>query len=66
MPSEVVELAEEFDMAYTVKCGVHSILMQAITLTKITDSLSLFDTLTKASVATRRCPNIDLKTVKDL
>lgn len=44
--------ANAFDMAYTIKRGLHVILSQPILLSMVTSSLSLFDMLAKLSTTT--------------
>ena len=63
--SEVMAFADEFDMKYTIKYDIQSILNKVILLRMLTDSLSLFDVLTKATVTTEKRLMIDLQNVKD-
>lgn len=59
--SKVMALADAFDMAYIIKYDRQNIMNKQITLTMYTDSLSLFDVLTKATMTTEKRLMIDLK-----
>ena len=58
-------LADAFDMAYTIKFDLQAICHQQTPLTMYTDSLSLFDVLTKASMTTEKRLMIDIQCIKD-
>lgn len=62
--SEVIALTDAFNMLYTVKFDLQSACTRAKPLTMITDSLPLFDILTKTSVTTEKHLMTDVKTVK--
>lgn len=63
--SEVMAFADGFDMAFAIRHDLQLMLSQSINILMFTDSLSLFDVLTKATVTTEKRLMIDLKTVKD-
>lgn len=63
--SEVMAFADAFDMAYTIKYNLQAMMRKGIPLTMLTDSLSLFHELTKATVTTEKGLMIDLQNVKE-
>jgi hypothetical protein len=62
--SETMALADAFDAAYSLKHDLQSILQRKIPITIFTDSLSLFDVLTKATVPREKRLMIDLMAIK--
>jgi hypothetical protein len=58
-------LADVFDAACTRKHDLQAILKQKVPLTLHTDSLSLFDVLTKATLPTEKRLAIDVLAIKD-
>lgn len=58
-------LADGFDMAYMIKHDLEKMTKTRIPLHILTDSLSLFDVITKASSTTEKRLMIDLKCTKD-
>lgn len=61
--SEVMAFADAFDMAYTIKYDLQHIIQNRVRLHMLTDSLSLFDVLTRNHVTTEKRLMIDLKNV---
>jgi hypothetical protein len=47
--SETMALADAFDMAYALKHDIETIVKQNVPIVILTDSLSLFDVITKAA-----------------
>jgi hypothetical protein len=58
-------LSDVFDAAYIMKHDLQAILKQKVPLTLHTDSLSLFDVLTKATLPTEKRLAIDVLAIKD-
>ena len=63
--SEVMAFADAFDMAFTIKYDMQMIMKQYIPLNMYTDSLSLFDVLTKSTTTTEKRLMIDLRSVRE-
>ncbi len=63
--SETMAFADAFDMALVIKHDLQNIMGKVVPLSMFTDSLSLFDVLTRAKVTTERRLMIDLQTVKE-
>lgn len=58
--SEVMAFADGFDVAYSLKYDLEHMMQQKIPLVMLTDSLSLFDVITKASGTKEKRLAIDL------
>ena len=56
-------LADAFDMAYTLRHDLEHMIQQSIPIVMMTDSLSLFKIITKATTTTEKRLMIDLCTV---
>lgn len=65
MEKEVIKFSDSFDLAYPIKCDLQGIFVQAIPLTMMTDSLSLFEFLEKGSLTTEKGLMIDLQIKKE-
>ena len=63
--SEVLALADAFDMAYALKHDIQALLSKEIPLVLITDSLSLFDVISKSTITAEKRLMIDLKATKE-
>lgn len=63
--TEVYTFADAFDHAYTLKYDSQIMLRKHMSLYMLTDSKSLFDTLTKSSTTNRKPLMIDVRTVRD-
>lgn len=59
-----MNFAEAFDMAYTIKHDFQAMIRKVIRLTILTDTLYLFDVLTKETVTTEKRAVIDLQNNK--
>ena len=57
--------ADAFDMSLVIKHDLQNITGKFVPLSMFTDSLSLFDVLTRAKTTTEKRLMIDLQTVKD-
>jgi hypothetical protein len=57
-------LADAFDTAYALKHDIEMIMKQRIPIVILTDSLSLFDVITKASTTAEKRLMIDLSVLK--
>jgi hypothetical protein len=57
-------LADAFDMAYALKPDIETIIKQNVPIVILTDSLSLFDVITKATTTAEERLMIDLCVVK--
>jgi hypothetical protein len=62
--SETMALADAFDMAYALKHNIETIIKQNVPIVILTDSLSLFDVITKATTTADKRLMIDLCVVK--
>ena len=62
--SEKMAFADAFDMYYVVKRELERLFGRNIPLTMVTDSLALFDVITRASITAEKRLMIDLGTVK--
>lgn len=65
LESEVMAFADAFDMAYIFKHDLQPMEGSCISLTMMTDRLSWFDVLTKASSITEKRLMMDLQTVQN-
>lgn len=63
--SEVMAIDDAFDMTYNVKYDLQAISKQVIHISILTNSLSLFYVLSKATASTEKRLMIDLQSVKD-
>ena len=63
--SETMTFADAFDMAYAMKNDLHNMTSLDIPIVMLTDSLSLFDVITKAKITSEKRLMIDVKVVKD-
>ena len=63
--SETMAFADAFDMTYAIKRDIELMTNQPIPISMLTDSLSLFDVITKSTITTEKRLMIDLKVVKD-
>jgi hypothetical protein len=61
---EKMALADAFDMKYALKHDIEMIMKQNIPIVILTDSLSLFDVITKATTTAEKRLMIDLCVVK--
>ena len=61
--SETMNLADAFDMAFTLRHDLEHMIQQSIPIIMITDSLLLFNIITKATTTTEKRLMIDLRTV---
>lgn len=59
-----MELADAFGMAYNIKYDLHRMLQKTVRLHLLTDSLSLFNSITTNSIITEEKLVIDWKNVK--
>jgi Reverse transcriptase (RNA-dependent DNA polymerase) len=62
---EVYAFADAFDFAFTLKHDLQVMLRQAVPLTILTDSKSLFDVITKSSTISERRLMIDITAVRN-
>jgi hypothetical protein len=62
--SETMALADAFDMAHALKHDMEMIIKQKVPIVILTDSLSLFDVITRASITAEKRLMIDLCVVK--
>jgi hypothetical protein len=62
--SGTMALADAFDVAYELKNDIEMILKQNVPIAILTDSLSLFDAITKATTTAEKRLMIDLCAVK--
>lgn len=63
--SETMAFADAFDMAYVIKYDLQLMLGKVIPISMMTDSLSLFDVITKSTITTERRLMIDIKAAKE-
>ena len=63
--SETMAFADAFDMAFAMKNDFCKMTSLDIPIVMLTDSLSLFDVITKAKITSERRLMIDVKVVKD-
>jgi hypothetical protein len=63
--SETMALADAFDMAFTIRHDLQNITLLQIPIIILTDSLSLFDVLTKATTTSEKRLMIDLTAAKE-
>lgn len=63
--SEIMALADSFDIACVIKQDLHFIKKSYTPLNMMTDSLLLFDVMMIASSTTEKPLNIDFQTVED-
>ena len=63
--SETMAFADAFDMAYAMKNDIHNMTSLDIPIVMLTDSLSLFDVITKAKITSEKRLRINVKVVKD-
>lgn len=63
--SETIASADAFDIAYLNEHGLVKMMTSKLSITMITDSLSLFDFITQDSKTVERTPVKDFITVKD-
>ena len=63
--SETMALADSFDMAFTIRHDLQNITRIQIPIIILTDSLSLFDVLTKATTTSEKRLMIDLTAAKE-
>lgn len=62
---KIMAFAVAFDTAYTIKRALQAMLSQPVSLSVMTDSLSLFAALTKSWTKTEKWLTIDIQTVKE-
>ena len=62
--SETMAFADAFDMAFVIKIDLERMLGNSIPISMVTDSLSLFDVVTRASVFAEKRLLIDIEAVK--
>ena len=58
-----MEFADAFDISYIIKRELQRLSARNVPLTMVTDSLSLFDIITRASITAEKRLMIDLETV---
>lgn len=58
-------LADGFDIAYSLKHDLQKLMGKRVPITLFTDSLSLFDTITKATTTLEKRLMIDVENVKE-
>jgi hypothetical protein len=63
--SETVAFADGFDAAYSLKHDLQTILKRSVDILMYTDSLSLFDVITKSSTTAEKRLTIDLVVVRE-
>jgi hypothetical protein len=63
--SETMALADAFDMAFTIRHDLQNITRLQIPIIVLTDSLSLFDVITKATTTSEKWLMIDLTAAKE-
>jgi hypothetical protein len=63
--AETMALADAFDAAYSLKHDLQAMLGHEVPITIYTDSLSLFDVLTKATIPMEKRLMIDVLAIKD-
>ena len=61
-----MDFADAFDMAFAIKYDPSKMMKSHVPITALTDSLSLFDVITKATLPTEKRLMVDLQTVKEL
>eukprot|EP00171_Calliarthron_tuberculosum_P001031 IDg1031t1 len=64
LASETMAFADAFDTAFILKHDLQRMINQSIPIIMITDSLSLFDVITKVSITAEKRLMIDLKIVR--
>ena len=63
--SETMAFADAFDMTFAIKKDMELMMNTPIPIVMLTDSLSLFDVITKSTITTEKRLMIDIKVVKD-
>ena len=63
--SETMAFADAFDMAFAIRYDLSRMMNSHVPITALTDSLSLFDVITKATIPTEKRLMVDLQTVKE-
>ena len=56
---------DAFDMTFAIKKDMKLMINQPLPIVMLTDSLSLFDVITKSTITTEKRLMIDIKVVKD-
>lgn len=62
--SEIMAFADAFDMAFVLKHDIEAMIKKTLPIVMITDSLSLFDVITRASSTTEKRLMIDIESVR--